>query len=60
MTIRKMTVVLMIAAFATVGCTTLAGIGRDVCDTVFGGSKVGGLCEKIEDLAAEEDEAPVE
>jgi hypothetical protein len=50
------------------GCASIAGIGRDVCDTVFGGSKVGGLCEKIDELVTEEpeteepetDEAPAE
>ena len=56
MTIATMVVVL----FMSTGCATIASLGKDVCDTILGGSKVGALCEKLEGFIVEDDNADVE
>lgn len=50
-------IALAAALALSLGCATLLDVGRDVCDTALGGSKLGdAACAKIADLRSEEAE----
>lgn len=56
---RKIMIAMMVMMWMfPLGCSTVIPLGADVCDTLLGGSRLGGLCDQIEDVVTGEEVAP--
>lgn len=52
----KMMLALIATLSMSMGCATILPMGKDVCDLLIGGSKIGKLCDQLDKLEADEEE----